>query len=181
MSALFPLLNFDSVDRAELNARLAEWGHRMGPCRRPHEGWSHGLFSEGEMVAVTAADTLIRERVAGLTRAEALELSRVCASRPELCRVVLRLWREFVFRPLAAQRGYTWAVSYQDEALHRGDLYRFDGWLPLARSRSGTDPRSGRRGRDKTIWGWSPDAALMVQRRRALREQARERALAEAA
>jgi hypothetical protein len=50
-----------------------------------------------------------------------------------------------------------WAVSYQDEALHDGDTYRFDGWTRLARSRSGTDHRSGKRDRNKTIWDWNAD------------------------
>ena len=165
MTALFPLLNFGAIEREELNAQLTAWGHRMGPCRRATDGFSHGLHHEGQLIAVVATDTLIRERCAGLARSEAVELSRLCAVRPDLCRVALRLWREFVFRPLADARGYAWAVSYQDEALHPGDVYRLDGWFPLARSRGGVDPRTGRKGRGKTIWGWSPDAALMAGRR----------------
>jgi hypothetical protein len=164
---LLPLVSFEPISRAELNARLVAWSHAMGPCTRPAEHWSHGLRYEGELVAVVGADTLIREQVAGLSRAEAVELSRLCAAAPGLCRVALRLWREFVFRPLARERGWTWAVSYQDEGLHTGATYRFDGWVKLARSRSGTDQRSGRRGRTKTIWGFSHDAEAMRRARAA--------------
>lgn len=78
------------------------------------------------------------------------ELSRLAASREGLCRVVLRLWREFVFPSL----GYEWAVSYSDNAIHRGELYRCDGWQKVAQARSGTDRRSGRPGRNKSVWVW---------------------------
>lgn len=60
----------------------------------------------------------------------------------------------FVFPVLARERGYRWAVSYQDGALHSGNLYRFDGWVRIGRSRSSVDPRTGRKGRNKVIWGW---------------------------
>lgn len=120
------------------------------------------------MLAVVSADTLIRERVGGLTRHDAIELSRLCAVRPDLCRVALRLWRFFVFSAIAAARGCRWAVSYQDAVLHSGNLYRFDGWVTLGRSRSGTDSRSGRRGRRKVIWGWCDDAQIRRNRTFAL-------------
>ena len=106
------------------------------------------------LVAVAATDTLIRQKVAGLGRDEAVELSCLCAARSDMCRVVLRLWRAFFFPVLSAQRGYRWALSYQDAAIHRGNLYRFDGWTKLATSRSGVDTRTGRRGRSKVVWGW---------------------------
>jgi len=117
------------------------------------------------LVAVVSADTLIRPSVAGLARSEAIELSRLCADRPDLCRVALRLWRAFVFPALAAARGCSWVVSDQDAIHHSGNLYRFDGWVPLARSRSGNDSRSDRIGRDKIIWGWCEDRALRDARR----------------
>jgi antitoxin VapB len=162
--ALFPPVVFAQIGREDLNERLVAWGHRMGPIHRPTGGWSHGLVHDGELVAVVATDTLIRERVAGLTRHEAVELSRLCAARPDLCRVTLRLWRSFVFPALRAECGFVWAVSYQDAAIHSGRLYRFDGWVRLAASRSGTDSRSGRKGRRKGIWGWSDDAETRSRR-----------------
>lgn len=157
---------FGAISREDLNAHLVSWGHRIGEVRRPTRGWSHGLSRDGELLAVVAIDTLIRERVAGLSRPDAIELSRICAVEPGLCRVALRLWRLFVFRDLCAERGCRWAVSYQDAALHKGDLYRFDGWARIGQSRSGTDPRSGRSGRRKVIWGWCDDPE---ERRRRLR------------
>ena len=71
---------------------------------------------------------------------------------------MLRLWREFVFPAFGAP----WAVSYQDEKLHTGNLYRFDGWRVLATSqRSGPDTRSGRAGRSKSVWGWNRDPDVL--------------------
>lgn len=151
---LFPDVAFRSIDRDTLNQCLVVWGHRMGPVRRPTGGWSHALLVDGEPMAVAATDMLIRPRVAGLGRHEAIELSRLCAARPDLSRVILRLWRAFVFPTLCQECGFVWALSYQDAAIHSGNLYRFDGWLRLATSRSGTDLRTGRKGRRKVIWGW---------------------------
>lgn len=85
-----------------------------------------------------------------LTRENTCELSRLCAERPHLCRVALRLWREFVF----PQLGYRYVISYQDADMHSGNTYRFDGWKRAGFSSSGTDTRSGRRGRRKWIWVW---------------------------
>lgn len=150
----FVPVTFEPITRDELNAYLILWGHRMGEIRRPTCGWSHGLRREGRLLAVVSADTLIRERVAGLTRHDAIELSRLCAARPDLCRVALRLWRSFVFPAIAAARS---AIRMLSSTLHSGNLHRFDGWVTLGRSRSGTDSRSGRRGRRKVIWGWCDD------------------------
>lgn len=169
MSFLDPLVSFDTISADELNWCLRSWGHKMGELRRPEEYgfWAQALRHNGRMVAVTAANTLIRETCAGLlTREEAVELSRVCAERPDLCRVAVRLWREFVLPPLREARGFSWAVSYQDSVIHGGGLYRFDGWVRLGVARSGAvDPRSGRAGRPRVVWGWHPDPAERSARR----------------
>jgi antitoxin VapB len=158
---LEPLIAYDAITRDECNDALRRWAHRMGPVERPDTGVArfHGLRHDGRLIAVTASDALIAETCAGFTRAQAYELSRVCAERADLNRVTVRLWREFVFPAMAQVRGYSWAVSYQDAVLHSGNLYRFDGWIELGRSASGTDQRSGRKGRRKVIWGWHPDPA----------------------
>lgn len=162
MSLLDPLVSFDTISLSEANSALVAWGHKMGAVERP-EGFgcgAHGLRHAGRLVAVTTWHTLIRKNGAGLDflpRATTAELSRVCAERPDLCRVALRLWREFVFPALGEARGHIWAISYQDAALHTGNLYRFDGWVPLALSSSGTDQRSGKSGRRKVVWGWRAD------------------------
>jgi hypothetical protein len=145
MSLIAPLVTFDSISLDELNRCLIAWGHHMGPWGRPDfRQWFHGLRLDGELVAVTAAADLIRSPCAGgFTRAEALELGRVCAARRFWCKAALRLWRESVFPALCRKHGYGWAISFQDTNLHQGDLYRGDGWIRVAGSRSGTDARSG--------------------------------------
>lgn len=160
MMFLAPMISFDAIDRAELNECLIAWGHKMGPWERPDYGAEafHGLRHHDQLIAVTAAARLIPAATAGLTRADAFELGRVCAKRRDLNRATLRLWREFVFPAMCKAHGWRWAISYQDAALHSGDLYRFDGWVPLGCSHSGTDARSGRKGRNKVIWGWTADA-----------------------
>lgn len=157
--SLFPLSVFDEIPLHEANTALVQWGHKMGPINRPMNGsvtsgggdTAHGLKFCGELVAVVTTSSLISPNVAGrpdLTRENTIELSRLCSSSPHLCRVALRLWREFVFRPLR----WSFAISYQDANLHTGATYRFDGWKEIGKSRSGTDARSGRKGRSKVIW-----------------------------
>src|SRR5262245_3710714 len=127
-SFIAPFVSFEPVGAIEMNEYLTAWGHKMGPLERPvGNGFAHALRHEGKPVAVIATSELIAPEVCGLTRLEALEVSRVCASRRDLCRVVLRLWREFVF----PQLDRPWAISYQDAVLHNGNLYRFDGWKKL--------------------------------------------------
>lgn len=142
---MFPIASFEAVPLADANALLTRWGHKMGPCLRGNSlGWSHALMHEGQPVAVTVTASLIRERVGGaaeLTRDNTIELARLCAVRGGLCRVAIRLWREFVFPAL----GYANAISYQDADLHNGNTYRFDGWKRLPKiAHSGKDTRSGR-------------------------------------
>ncbi|MHB1023360.1 MAG: hypothetical protein ACYC0Z_13220 [Acidobacteriaceae bacterium] len=152
---MFPLCEFSEIDLETANKCLDSWGHKMGSLQRGNQvGVHYALFHHGEPVAVAMTSTLIRECVGGglrhLTRENTCELSRLCASRSGLCRVALRLWREFVFPDL----GYQFAISYQDADLHNGNTYRFDGWERQAFSSSGTDSRSGRKGRKKWIWVW---------------------------
>lgn len=156
--SLFPIGAFDVISLEDANTLLVKWGHKMGPLKRGKQGaWCHALFHKGRPVAVTTASYLIRERVGGglghLTRENTVELSRLCAERPGLCRVALRLWREFVFPDLPFEA----AISYQDADLHKGHTYRFDGWARSPKmARSGVDRRSGRIGRRKWVWVWPP-------------------------
>jgi hypothetical protein len=151
LSLVPPLASFERISEEELNRCLVAWEHKMGPLRRPmHKPDCYGLMHHGEIVGVIASSSLIPQELCGLTRENTIEVSRLCASRPGLCRVVLRLWRELVFPAM----GYEYVISYQDEHLHTGATYRFDGWRVLTRTRSGTDQRSGRKGRSKTVWVW---------------------------
>lgn len=171
MTFLFqPLVAFDAITLDEINRCLVDWQHKMGPLQRPDFGFArfYGLRHSGELVAVVAVDQMIAPETCGLRREEAMELTRLCACRPDLCRVALRLWREFVFPSLSAAWGMPWAISYQDRRLHSGNVYRFDGWVALGQTSSGTDNRGAtgaRRGRSKTIWGWTPDAQARAERR----------------
>jgi len=173
---LAPIISFDAIDRAELNEALTAWGHKMGPLNRPsfRPGIAHGLRHDGVLVAVTATEQMIPAATAGLSRDEALELARVCAVRPDLCRVAVRLWREFVFPAVSRAWGTTWAISYQDAALHTGGLYRFDGWIPLGRSNSGPDRRGLNPGRRKVIWGWHADPVVRAEARKRIERPMRD-------
>lgn len=153
-----PLVTFDQIDIGEANRCLIAWGHKMGALVRGNTSQEthYAMFEEGRPVAVALASGLIREGVGGagaehLNRDNTIELARLCAARPHLCRAALRLWREFVFPRL----GRRYAMSYQDADLHNGNTYRFDGWKRIAFARGGgTDARSGRKGRDKWVWLW---------------------------
>jgi hypothetical protein len=150
-----PLVSFEPIRLDVANECLAKWEHRMGPLHRGNQSANcHGLFCGTELLAVTCVSGLIAANVGGganhLTRENCCELSRLCAARAGLCRVALRLWREFVFPGL----GFQFAMSYQDADLHSGNTYRFDGWRRIAYARSGVDTRSGRPGRNKWVWIW---------------------------
>ncbi len=167
---LDPLISFDRIDNDELNRCLVDWKHKMGPLQRPQyvEGIAHGMRHDGRLVAVTATEQMIPAETCGMRRDEAFELARVCAARPDICRVAVRLWREFVFPAVSLAWECPWSISYQDAAAHRGDLYRFDGWVRLGCTRSGTDRRAiggERRGRNKVVWGWTLDAEKMAEKR----------------
>lgn len=157
---LFPLATFEPVALPTANALLERWGHRMGPLERGNTAslHAHALVVNGNPVAIVTTSSLIRERVGGglahMTRNNTIELSRLCASEPWACRVALRLWRELVFPGTGAD----WAISYQDASMHTGNVYRFDGWERAGFSASGTDTRSGRKGRRKWIWVWPKEA-----------------------
>lgn len=149
-----PIAELVPISLGQANRLLVDWGHRMGALERgTQDAWCCALLHNGQPVAATTASYLIGARVGGapgLTRDNTVELSRLCAARPGLCRVMLRMWREFVFPTLP----FSVAMSYQDADLHSGNTYRFDGWKRVGYSHSGTDTRSGRPGRNKWVWVW---------------------------
>lgn len=170
-----PVFHVESIDRSELNRWLVAWQHRMGPYTRPSFAIEahHALFMHGEPVAVTATGDSPREVVGdtGLGRFELVELCRLCAGRPGFNRVMLRLWREGLFPDIAKAQRRQFAVTYQDESLHTGDTYRFDGWFRIGKGGGGgRDSRTGRTGRQLSIWGW-PEAVVPVV---AARKEAKE-------
>jgi antitoxin VapB len=169
-SLVSPVFHVEPIERSDANRALTEWEHKMGPCKRPMGiQQAHGVFAHGALVGVTITADLVSATCAGFTRQEAIELARLCASRRDLCRPILRVWREFVFPAFDRP----WAVSYQDEALHTGATYRFDGWVRLRehahsgpdRHNQGGDKAVPRKGRTKTIWGWHADSDTRAARR----------------
>lgn len=172
MSLIDPLFVFDRIDREELNDCLVRWDHKMGPIQRPEytPPIDFVLRENGRPLFVIAADTLIRP-TCGLDRSEAFELSRMCAdpARARISSLAMRMWRALAYPLIVGAWGSPWVISYQDAARHTGNLYRYDGWLVLGYSVSGSDPRAlpGTAAvRRKVIWGWHGDAAAMAERRK---------------
>ena len=166
-----PLASFDLIGREEANECLERWGHKMGPLNRPlfRAPIDYGLREKGELIAVACSDTLIRE-TCGLDRQTGFELSRLCAAAPRLSRVMLRLWTEIGYPEICRAWGPKWAISYQDATQHKGDLYRFDGWVRLGYSSGGADPRAGAgtvNARRRVIWGWNGSQRAMAAKRAA--------------
>lgn len=162
-----PIAHIEAIDRADLNRLLVRWAHRMGPMNRPSYAIDahHALFQNGEPIAVTSTSEPAREVVGAtrLRRDEVVELARLCACRRDLNRAMLRLWRELVLPPMLAVHRRIGAISYQDEALHTGAIYRWDGWIDLGKAGGGgTDARSGRKGRKLRVWGWPRDLTDIV-------------------
>lgn len=154
---------FDTMPVAEANALLVAWGHRLGPLRRPFSMRAYALLVDGEPVSLAMSASAVSATVAGYRRTEVVELARLCSAPGQAwaSRVMLRVWRQ-VF----AQRWPDWpvaaAISYSQNAHHRGDLYRFDGWTKVAddcgssgggewsRRRYATDAVAG----SKSLWLW---------------------------
>lgn len=117
----------------EANALLTEWGHYLGPIRRPFRSEAYALDVDGEPVAVAVSSSIVSSTVAGYRCQEVVELSRLCSRDRWATRVMLRLWRE-----VCAPRWACWpvraAVAYSQSSRHDGSLYRFDGWELVSES-----------------------------------------------
>lgn len=153
-----------SVDHA--NALLVAWEHKLGPVNRPFHQEAFALEHDGRPVAVAVSGSIVSATVAGYDRGEVVELTRQAAApdSPWANRVLIRLWRECCARlwPCWPVRA---AVSYSKNSMHRGDLYRFDGWEKVtesagssgggawSRKRYATDAVHG----SKTLWLWRYD------------------------
>lgn len=161
MAGLYPLGSTVAA-LADANRLLVHrWRHRLGPVNRPFRSESFVLELQGEPVAVAVSASTVSDTVAGYRRDQVVELARL-AGEPWATRVMLRLWRE-ACAPLWASWPVLAAISYSHNAMHRGDLYRFDGWERItdAAGRSGGGGAWTRR-RDasdvargaKTLWCW---------------------------
>jgi hypothetical protein len=159
-----PMAGLYPVPIAWANELLVTWGHKLGPVHRPFTQVAYSLEIAGEVVAVAVSGSAVSATVAGYTRGQVVELTRLCAvpGNSWVNRVMLRLWREVCaptwpdWRPLAA-------ISYSHNALHAGSLYRLDGWRCVAtdcgsagggawsRKRYATDAVAGK----KSLWVWA--------------------------
>jgi len=124
-----PVAGLDRLEEDMVNALLVEWAHNLGPCERPfgQQGWAFML--DGQPISVAMSASTVSSTVAGHRRQEVVELARLC-SKPGMAwatRPMLRMWRE-----IAGPRWPHWtpmaAISYSQNAVHSGDIYRFDGW-----------------------------------------------------
>lgn len=156
MAGLYPI-GLDQANRLLVD----RWHHRLGPVNRPFRSEAFVLDLQGEPVAVAVSASTVSNTVAGYRRDQVVELARP-AGEPWATRVMLRLWRE-----ACAPRWACWpvlaAISYSHNAMHRGDLYRFDGWERItthagksgaggnwSRARYAGLPQSG----SKSLWVW---------------------------
>jgi len=161
-----PMAGAYPIDLDEANRMLTAWGHRLGPVNRPFrsEAWSLDVGERAVAVAVTCST--VSSTVAGYRLGEVVELARLCAEPGNTWanRVLLRLWRE-VLAPAWALWPVRAAVSYSHNAMHRGDIYRTDGWERV-RTDAGFSGKEawGRPGYamgatagSKTLWLWRYD------------------------
>lgn len=122
-----PTVGLYSIPLFQANQFLEEWGHKLGPCVRPFYSQAFALEVHGSPVCVAISASVVNHPVAGYHREQLVELARLGARVGWANRVMLRLWRE-VCAPMWPCWKAAAAVSYSLNAMHRGDLYRFDGW-----------------------------------------------------
>lgn len=156
-----PLSGVYPVEMDEANYMLCAWGHKLGPCKRPFGQEGYCLEVAGKPVAVAVSASIVHGPVAGYDLKQVVELARLAAGERWACRVMIRLWREACAKlwphwPVQA------AVSYSHNAMHSGNLYRFDGWEKIredcgssgggawSRKRYAGDAHHGK----KTLWLW---------------------------
>jgi hypothetical protein len=163
-----PIAGLYPITVQEANRFLVLIGHRLGPCNRPFHSEAFGYELDGSLIAVAISASIVNGPVAGYDRSEVVELARLGGAVRWVNRVMLRLWRE-----ICGPRWTGWpvqaAVSYSKNAMHSGNLYRFDGWTKVredagqwggsgtnwTRPRSNADLTKG----PKTLWLWRYESA----------------------
>jgi hypothetical protein len=161
-----PMVGLYPTTMATANGLLVAWGHKLGPVHRPFRQEAFALELDGDVLAIATSGSIVNGPVAGYERDEVVELTRLASSVPWANRIMLRLWRE-----ACAPRWGSWpvraAISYSHNAMHRGDIYRFDGWEKVrddagssgggtwGRKRLNTEAVYGK----KTLWVWRYEGA----------------------
>ncbi len=157
-----PVVGLYQIAVHRANELLAMWGHKLGPCGRPFHSEAFAIEFHGDPIAVAISASVVNGPVGGLERDQVVELARLAARVRWANRVMLRLWRE-----TCAPAWPCWpvraAVSYSHNAMHSGNLYRFDGWEKV-REDCGSSGGGGTWGRpradgdavrgSKTLWLW---------------------------
>ena len=140
-----PLCSVHQVSLYEANRLVVAWNHKLGACNRPFRSDGFVLEVAGKPVAVAISASIVHGPAGGYETQECLELARLCACEPWANRVMLRLWRE-VCAPSWPLWQVKAAISYSHNALHSGDIYRFDGWKKFG-DKCGTNGKGGNWGR----------------------------------
>jgi hypothetical protein len=136
--AQLPLLTDGIVDVQPItlddaNDMLVPWEHKLGAVNRPFRSEPFALFIDGDPICVAVSPSTVSSTAGGYQRNELVELARLCAAPGNswVNRVMLRIWREVL-----GPRWDCWpvkaALSYSKNAMHSGNLYRFDGWVKIA-------------------------------------------------
>lgn len=127
-----PMAGMYPITDAEANALLVGWEHKLGEIHRPYRVDSYVLEANDRPVAVAVSASLVSDEISGTDkhgqrvhwgRQECVELARL-AGEPWATRLMIRLWRELC----GSLWGRQIAVSYSKNSMHKGNLYRFDGW-----------------------------------------------------
>ncbi len=61
---LLPPAQLDALDRSTADQLLTEWGHYLGPCRRPFGVEAWGLFVAGKPVSLAVSASIVSSTVA---------------------------------------------------------------------------------------------------------------------
>lgn len=141
-----PVVGLFPISNDECNRWLTEWGHKLGPCNRPFRSESWALELDGIPVAVAMTCSIVHGPAAGFQTNECVELARLAASNPWANRVMLRLWREVCARKWQGGWAPKAVVSYSHNGLHKGSLYRTDGWTKV-KDNAGSTGNGGNWGR----------------------------------
>jgi len=167
MNLLPAIARFDECDNDAADESLRAWGHWLGGCNRPFGRQSFGLWFDGALVGVAVSASTVNGKCGCFVRSEVVELARLCChpDHRDLTRVLLRLWRKSA---LANWSQRYWpciaAVSYANAIRHKGDIYRFDGWVKIADVRGGVagqtwQDKGKRKSYDpKSVWAWPKEA-----------------------
>ena len=128
-----PIAGLMPLPVGDANDLLTEWGHYLGPVKRPFRQEAYALEVDQRPVSIAVSASIVSVRVKGFSRTEVVELVRLCTDPGHrwATRVMLRLCREII-----APRWSCWpvraAVAYSQTRYHDGAIYRFDGWRLLA-------------------------------------------------